>query len=84
MAQVLDHVLKSPDLAESLPFAQAIIKAEVPYVLENEFVRTPADLLRRLCPDQAGAPGTETVAYMTQLFDATERPHISAACQEPN
>ena len=84
VTQVLDQVLKNPDLAESLPFAQAIIKGEVPYVLENEFVRTPADLLRRLSPDQAGAAGAEAVAYMSQYFDATGRPHISAASQAPN
>jgi glycerol-3-phosphate dehydrogenase len=84
VAQVLDHVLKNPDLAESLPFAQAMIKGEIPYVLENEFVRTPGDLLRRLSPDQAGATDSETVAYMSQLFDAMVKPHILAARQAPN
>ena len=78
-AKVLDYVVKDPALLESVPFAQAVILGELAYVLENELVRTPEDLIRRLCLTQIGAPGPETVAYLTRFMETFKNSHNSAA-----
>ena len=49
--KVLNYAVRDPGLAVSLDWAPSILKAEIPYVLDNEMVRTIDDLKNRLLPN---------------------------------
>jgi len=70
---VLDYISKDPDLAGPVPGAAGIVRAELPYVLDHEQVRTLADLLRRLAPGEVRGLPPETATFLAERMGARRR-----------
>jgi glycerol-3-phosphate dehydrogenase len=50
LGRVLDLIAADPRLADTVPGAPSILRAELRYAIEDEMGRTAADLLRRIMP----------------------------------
>jgi glycerol-3-phosphate dehydrogenase len=65
--KVLDYVLREPGLAGTVDSTPGILKAEIPYVLDNEMVRTIEDLKNRLLQDRIRRSGSGMDANLTEI-----------------
>jgi hypothetical protein len=63
----LDYVLREPGLAGTVDSTPGILKAEIPYVLDNEMVRTIEDLKNRLLQDRIRRSGSSMDANLTEI-----------------
>ncbi len=69
LAAVLELATKRPELAESLPFAQDVLVAELPYVIGREFPRSIEDLWRRLAVADTGSSSSQSLPNLREFLD---------------
>jgi glycerol-3-phosphate dehydrogenase len=83
LPKVLDYALKDRGLAESLDVVPNILKAEIPYIMNYEMVRTIEDLKRRLSLDKCHMADVEVTNRLTELVNVVHDRNFLEKNHEP-